>query len=186
MGKGFYNTTKTKPQTFTRPVSFAHCENPEEKEKYCIQLRKDNIIFLNSVLSLLTDKDYPFLQKKYLDDFNNFRNSKRPEIKDRVQTLKYIIDNRGAWFEDGSVTYKRLNMITIFEYLMKNSVLLYYAPEYFNQDIDVNLAVKKAISDPNFNFQSSQNQIKKSWDTLAIKLKEVYKPQDLSPTSQNK
>lgn len=199
MGKGFYKTTNQAPanikkpapaylqptanQTFTKPVSFAHCQTVEEKENYRIQLYNDNVIFLQSVLALLTDHDRPFLHEADLNKFLRFVNSKRPEIQDRVATLKYIRDNRAAWFANGTAGFMKANMIVLFEYIKNNDILIDRASEYLGQDIDLNFAVQKSILEPNFDFKSPQNPVRKSWDGIIRQLRQIHKPQDLYATT---
>lgn len=195
MGKGFYNSTNQKPANiarpvaqylnptskadFTRNVSFANCTSHQEKENYRIQLYNDNVIFLQSALALLTDQERPFLQEHDYHNFWRFINSDRPEIQDRVKTLKFIRDNRDAWFKNGSVNFMKSNVIDLFEYIAQNDILLDRAGECFGVDIDINFAVQKSLLEPNFDFPNPQNPVRKSWDCLAKRLHQINKQKEI-------
>ena len=198
MGKGFYNRTNQRPANiarpaamylqpsssadFTKPVSFDWCETPEEKANYCTQLYNDNVIFLHSALVLLTEPGESFLQSAYYGKYNRFISSTRPEIQDRVKTLKFIRDNRDAWFKNGTVNFMRANVVDLFIYARDNDILLDSASTYLHKDIDLNFAVQKAILEPNFDFNNPQNPVRKSWDGMAKRLRQIHKPQDLYAT----
>ena len=195
MGKGFYSSTNQAPANiarpvaqylnptssadFTKPVSFINCESAQEREDYSIQLYNDNVIFLQSALALLTDQERPFLQERDQYNYWRFINSTRPEIQDRVKTLKFICDNRDAWFKNGTVNFMRQNVIDLFVYVRENDILLDRGGEYLHKDIDLNFAVQKSILEPNFDFNNPQNPVRKSWDGLAKDLHKIQKSKDL-------
>lgn len=179
MGKGFFSSLKP---LYIKNVSFAGCKNVDEKEFLRKQMISDNAVFLNSALALVTDRDKPFLYEKDLKDFLNYMQNKRPEVQDRIQTLAYIRENRNTWFKDGSYKQKKQNIITIFEYLLDNEIMFERSAECLNQEPDVNLAVKQALSIPNFSMYDAQNPAKIAWDKLSERTQQVFQPQDLYQT----
>lgn len=176
MGKGFFDS---QPETYTKDVSFAHCKTKLDIERQRIQLFNDNVIFLNCVVALLTDRDQPFLEDEDYYAFLNYVNSTRPEIQDRVNTLKYIRDNRNDWFDDGSVKLKKHNVLSVGDYLRKNSLILERATECLNKNPDVNLAVREALKAQNFDMSNPANPVRKAWDKLYKDTQKLHKPQNL-------
>ena len=179
MGKGFFNIAKP---SYIKTVSFGVCKDANERELKRKQFISDNAVFLNSALALVTDRDKPFLYEQDLKNFLNYMQSKRPEVQDRIQTLSYIRENRNDWFADGSYQEKKNNIITIFEYLLDNEIMFERSAECLNQEPDINLAVKKAITLPSFSLHEETNPAKLAWDKLSQKTQEVFKPQDLYQT----
>lgn len=179
MGKGFFNASKPK---YIKTVSFVACKDANEKELKRKQLISDNAVFLNSALALVTDRDKPFLYEKDLKDFLSYMQSKRPEVQERIETLSFIRENRNAWFADGSYKEKKNNIITIFEYLLDNEIMFERSAECLNQEPDINIAVKKALTVPNFSLHDDANPVKLAWDSLSEKTQKVFKPQDLYQT----
>lgn len=176
MGKGFFDS---QPETYTKDVSFAHCKTKLDVERQRIQLFNDNVIFLNCVVALLTDRKNAFLRQEDKDAYENFINSTRPEVQDKVKTLKYIENNLDKWFEDGSIKRRRHNVYVLGNYLRKDSFILEYAPEYLNKNPDVNLAVREALKSQNFDMSNPANPVRKAWDKLYKDTQKLHKPQNL-------
>lgn len=172
-------TTAKPAQTFTVPLKLDARKSPEEREIQRITFVNDNYIFLNSCWALLRDLDKPFVTNDALQQFLDFLSSKRPELKDRANTLRYIRDNRAKWFKDGSLNSKVNALRSIFEYVDSNEVLLERGPEYLGEDVNLNYAVNRALADPNFSLKNPQNPIRTSWDNMAVRLKKVFQPQNL-------
>ena len=179
MGRGFFNSTKPK---YIKTVSFVGCKDTNEKELKRKQLISDNAVFLNSALALVTDRDRPFLEEEDYKAFLKYMQSKRPEVQDRIATLSYIRENRNAWFADGSYKEKKDSIITIFMYLLDNEIMFERSAECLNQEPDINIAVKKALTESNFSFKDEANPVKLEWDVLSEKTQKVFKPQDLYQT----
>ena len=176
MGKGFFDD---QPETYTKDVSFAHCKTKLDIERQRIQFFNDNVIFLNCVVALLTDRDHPFLEDEDYYAFLQYINSTRPEIQDKVKTLKYIRDNRDTWFEDNSIKRRRQNVYAVGNYLKKNPLILERATECLKKNPDVNLAVREALKSQNFDMENPLNPVRKAWDKLYKQTQKVHKPQDL-------
>lgn len=194
MGKGFYSSTNQKPANiarpaaqylkptssadFTKPVSFDWQLSYQEKVNICTQLYNDNVIFLQSALALLTDQECPFLNERDLHNYNRFITSDRPEIQDRVKTLKFIRDNRDAWFKNRTVNFMRASVIDLFIFVRDNDILMDRGALHLGKDIDLNFAVQKAILEPNFDFDNPKNPVRKSWEGMAKQLREIQKQRD--------
>lgn len=179
MGKGFFNVSKPR---YIKTVSFVGCKDANEKELKRKQLISDNAIFLNSALALVTDRDRPFLEDEDYTTFLKYMQIKRPEVQDRIATLSYIRENRNAWFADGSYQEKKKGIITIFEYLLDNEIMFERSAECLNQEPDINLAVKKALTEAKFSLHDEANPVKIAWDSLSEKTQKAFKPQDLYQT----
>ena len=179
MGKGFFNVSKPR---YIKTVSFVGCKDANEKELKRKQLISDNAIFLNSALALVTDRDRPFLEDEDYRTFLKYMQIKRPEVQDRIATLSYIRENRNAWFADGSYQEKKKGIITIFEYLLDNEIMFERSAECLNQEPDINLAVKKALTEAKFSLHDEANPVKIAWDSLSEKTQKAFKPQDLYQT----
>lgn len=161
---------------YTMPVSFDYNDD-YEKELARIQNINDNAIYLNSVISLLTDKDTPFVKDKELSLFLEYVDSKRPEIQDRAKTLRLIREYRDAWFENGEVDAKRDRINELYRFMLDNKILLERTPVLLNKQVDLNYAVVMALNEPDFHFSDKNNPVRKEWEKLSAQTSKLFESQ---------
>lgn len=158
-------------KNYTLPVDFSNYNNQSAIDTACTNLFNDNIVFMNSVTGLLRDAEAPFKDKPEDEErFNIFIKSARPELKNRIETLKYIQANRSKFFNIEN-TLKRENVWSIMKYISQNTDdLLYKLPKYLKQDIDLDYAIREAITNDDFSFYKD-NLVKQNWDKLIAEAK---------------
>lgn len=161
---------------YTIPVSFKNMDD-YEKDIARIQNLNDNSIFLNSVISLLIDKDTPFLKEKDLNLFLEYVDSKRPEVQERAKTLKQIREYRDAWFENGEVEAKRERITELYQFMLDNKILLERTPVLLGKQVDLNYAVVMALNEPDFHFSDNNNAVRKEWEKLSSQTSKLFEGQ---------
>lgn len=149
-------------------LNFTHLP-PKEKEQALIQNNNDNIIFLNSVVSLLSDKNNPFHSDKVAENnYINFITSNRPELKSKINTLLFIKNNINTLLTKENLQ-KLYNIQDLVNYLMQHSELIEKMPAKLDCEIDLNYAVEQSLKSNDFSLKNPENPVRICWDNLSRK-----------------
>ena len=162
--------------TFCRSLNLQNV--PASKRSEIItQSINDNIVFLNSAISLLSGQKQSFATKADYENYVQMISSSRPELQQRIATLNFISYNKDVLLTKEYLP-RLYNIQSLVNYVMKNSDLLEKTPTVLGIELDLNYAMMQAIRSDEFSLDNPENPVRICWDNVLIKTNE--KPRNAS------
>lgn len=150
-----------------------------DKYSYCLKAFQYNNRYISFISCLLMDADRPFLEEKARLLYIDFKKIDDPELQRRISTLMFIENNRKN-FESPEGGKTIMRVLEVIQYVVDNYDIIKKTPQVMEIDIDIDYAVRQALSNPEFHFSDPKNKVRKFWEKTLKTTLENYKVQELS------